>query len=113
MSHWRETYRAPRFLIFDYRVGIVLVIFFLHIRLWTLYLCVIFFLIFWFIERAGYSVPATFRYLRRIFSSDLRLPLSKLKMRQRVDDQRFRYSWDREKVEGIQELPNYEINNKK
>ena len=62
--HWRNTMRPLRFFSLDVKAAAPLLFWFLHMRLWTLYLMGVFTITFVLVERAGYTVPAALRYFR-------------------------------------------------
>lgn len=61
---WRETHRQPRFLIFDGRLVILLLLMVMHIRIWTVLIAVTAGLVVWYFERKGVSVESIVRYIR-------------------------------------------------
>ncbi|WP_411840069.1 IcmT/TraK family protein [Paracoccus sp. ME4] len=62
--YWRETHRQPRFLIFDGRIVVLLLVAIMHFRVWTILLALIAALVLWFFDRKGISADSIFRYLR-------------------------------------------------
>lgn len=62
--HWRNTQKPVRFFFLDARVFIALLLFILHVRLWTFIalLCVLF--AFWLFEQRGLTFPAALRAFR-------------------------------------------------
>lgn len=64
MAHWRDSARPARFWIVDYRAAFPLLIFLLHIRLWTFLLAVLTTLFFAMLERFGFTVAVFFRWVR-------------------------------------------------
>ncbi len=62
--YWRETHRQPRFLIFDSRLVVTLLVLIMHVRIWTILLAIFCFSVLWFFERKGVSPDSIFRYLR-------------------------------------------------
>jgi len=63
-THWRDSARIPRFFIIDSRAAFAFLIFVLHIRLWTLYTAIGVIIMFWIIERYGFTVPVFLRLVR-------------------------------------------------
>lgn len=63
-AHWRDSARIPRFFGLDARAAFPLILFLLHIRIWTLVLAIIATLVFAIIERYGFSVSVALRRLR-------------------------------------------------
>lgn len=63
-AHWRDSARTTRFWIVDYRASLMLVLFLLHIRLWTFMLAITAILFFAALERYGFTVPVFMRWFR-------------------------------------------------
>lgn len=64
MAHWRDSARNVRFWIVDYRACFPLLLFLLHIRIWTFIVAVLATIFFATLERYGFT-PAVFsRWLR-------------------------------------------------
>ncbi|MFG6082112.1 IcmT/TraK family protein [Paracoccus litorisediminis] len=64
---WRETHRQPRFLMFDGRVIVIIMLCIMHIRAWTVALVLISLFILWFFDRKGISADSILRFLRARF----------------------------------------------
>lgn len=63
-AHWRDSARAVRFFVIDYRVAFPMMLFFLHIKVWTFALafsCTVFLTI---LEHYGFTVVIFGRWLR-------------------------------------------------
>jgi len=56
-ANWRDSARPARFLGIDYRAVMPLVLFLLHIRLWTFVVAILATVFFALLERYGFSVP--------------------------------------------------------
>ncbi|MGB4102280.1 MAG: IcmT/TraK family protein [Alphaproteobacteria bacterium] len=63
-DHWRNSQRVPRFFIFDARAFIALMLFMVHIALWTFALSIIAIFAFWTFERFGLTFEAALRAIR-------------------------------------------------
>ncbi len=63
-AHWRDSARTPRFFFMDAYSAIPLVLFLLHIRLWTLALACLVCAFFMLLNRFGFSLPVFIRWLR-------------------------------------------------
>jgi len=63
-AHWRDSARIPRFLGIDARSAFPLLLFLLHIKLWTFIIAVLATLFFAVIEFYGFSVSVFLRWLR-------------------------------------------------
>lgn len=62
--HWRNTQKPARFFMFDARVAAVLMIFLMHMRLWTLVLAILAFALFYILERVGLTFDSALRAIR-------------------------------------------------
>lgn len=62
--YWRETHRQPKFLIFDGRIVIILMLSVMHIKAWTVGLSIFAIAALWFFERKGVRADSIFRFLR-------------------------------------------------
>lgn len=85
-NHWRNTARPVRFFSIDYRAGIFLVFFMMHMRLWTfcLFLGVAFIL--FVLERRGLSFTLALRRMRIWFIGRKRPALTRLHDRKFYDN---------------------------
>lgn len=61
---WRDTARSARFFFVDYRAAFPLLLFLLHIKLWTFTLAIIATLCLYALERYGFTVPVFLRIAR-------------------------------------------------
>lgn len=64
MAHWRDSARPVRFWIVDFRATFPLLIFLLHIRLWTFFFAIATTIFFAMLERFGFTVAVFGRWLR-------------------------------------------------
>lgn len=64
MAHWRDSARNVRFFFIDFRACFPLLLFLLHIRLWTFILAVIATAFFATLERYGFTVGVFLRWIR-------------------------------------------------
>ncbi len=64
MAAWRDTARPARFFFVDYRAAFPLLLFLLHIRVWTCLLAITVVFCLYGLERYGYTVPVFLRILR-------------------------------------------------
>lgn len=62
--HWRNSMKPVRFFALDARVAIFLMVFILHMRVWTFSLFWIVALLFWLLERKGLTFDASMRSFR-------------------------------------------------
>ena len=63
-TRWRDTARPPRFFIFDARAAFPLVLFLLHIKLWTFFFALATMFFFYCLEYYGFTVIVFLRWLR-------------------------------------------------
>ena len=64
MAHWRDSARPARFFLVDYRAAFPLLLFLLHIKLWTLGLAAFAMFVFAALEHYGFTVPVFLRLFR-------------------------------------------------
>jgi len=64
MAHWRDSARSVRFWFVDFRACFPLLIFLLHIRLWTFLIAVVATAFFAALERYGFTPSVFARWLR-------------------------------------------------
>ena len=72
MAHWRYTFKPARFFMLDARASIVILLFLLHIRVWTFALAVFVVGLFYWVERYGYDFPSAIRAIRLYLSGKIR-----------------------------------------
>lgn len=63
-AHWRDSARSPKFFFVDSRACFPLLLFLLHIRLWTFIVAVIAMLFFGILYRFGFTLSIFFRWVR-------------------------------------------------
>lgn len=85
LYHWRNTARTARFFVFDARAAAPLLLFIIHMRLWTLILALVVIIIFAVLERFGLTVNLAMRRFRVWFFGPLRPALVKMFRRDFVD----------------------------
>jgi intracellular multiplication protein IcmT len=71
-AHWRNTFKSPRFFIVDARISVFLLVFLMHIRLWTFLILVVTAAIFYIVERRGYAFESAIRALRLKIAGPIR-----------------------------------------
>ena len=74
-AHWRDSARPTRFFFVDYRAAFPLLLFLLHIKLWTFAAAMISMGFLALLERYGFTVNVFFRWLRSIFAGPRKLAL--------------------------------------
>lgn len=67
-AHWRDSARNARFFVVDARAAFPLLLFLLHIRVWSFVLAVVATLFFAAIERYGFTVSVFLRWLRSLLA---------------------------------------------
>lgn len=85
-NHWRNTARPVRFFNIDYRAGIFVFVFLMHIRLWTFILMLLVMLVLWIMERRGLTFTLALRRLRVWFLGPVRPALARLHHRTFYDN---------------------------
>ncbi len=71
-AHWRDSARRPKFFIIDAYATFPLLVFLLHIRLWTFILCFLTILFFAILERFGFTLPVFKRFFRSFLAGPTR-----------------------------------------
>ena len=65
-AHWRDSARSPRFFMIDAYAAFPLILFVMHIRWWTFFLCIGCILFLAILERFGFTITV-FRRLARVY----------------------------------------------
>ena len=84
-NHWRNTARPARFFAMDARACLVVFLFLVHVRLWTLFLMIGVLIACTVMERYGMTLPVTLRRLRLFFGGNYRPALVKSATRRFID----------------------------
>ena len=71
-THWRDVARTPRFYFMDAFAAFPLLLFFLHIRLWTFLTAIAFVAFFVLLERFRFTIPVFFRYIKSTVAGPFR-----------------------------------------
>jgi intracellular multiplication protein IcmT len=69
-AFWRDSARSPRFFGIDATATFPLLLFLLHIRLWSFCVAVIATLFFALLERYGFKLPVFLRLLRNLIAGN-------------------------------------------
>jgi intracellular multiplication protein IcmT len=69
-AHWRDSARTPKFFFLDAYSAIPLVLFLLHIRLWTFITACCICAFFMLLNRFGFSLPVFLRWLRSFIAGN-------------------------------------------
>ncbi len=72
-AFWRDSARPPRFFMVDALAAMPLLLFLLHIRLWTLYLALGTMVFFAILERFNFTVPVFLRWTRSTLAGPIRV----------------------------------------
>jgi intracellular multiplication protein IcmT len=71
-AHWRDSARSVKFFFIDGAASFPLLLFIVHIRLWTFILAVLAMLFFTFLNHYGFSVSVFFRWIRSFAAGNRR-----------------------------------------
>lgn len=63
-AHWRDSARSPKFFIFDAKAAFPLLLFLLHIRIWTFVVAMTAWLFFSFLNYRGFTLEVFLRWIR-------------------------------------------------
>ena len=72
-AHWRDSARTARFFMVESLAAFPLLLFLLHIRLWSFALAVITMMFFALLERYGFTVRVFLRWLRSFFAGSRKI----------------------------------------
>ncbi len=72
-THWRDSARIPRFYFMDAFAAFPLLLFLLHIKLYTFLIAIGFTLFFIVLEKFKFTVPVFFRWVRSTLAGPLRI----------------------------------------
>ncbi|MFN7097485.1 MAG: IcmT/TraK family protein [Gammaproteobacteria bacterium] len=73
ISHWRDSGRIPRFFGIDARSTFPLLLFLMHIKVWTFIVAVVATIVFGLIERYGFSAIVFVRIIRSLLAGRRKL----------------------------------------
>ena len=71
-AHWRDSARIPRFFLIDARAAFPLLLFLLHIRVWSFLLALVAMAL---LERYGFSVTVFLRWLRTVLAGPRKIAI--------------------------------------
>ena len=74
-AHWRDSARSARFFIIDAQAAFPVVLFLLHIRLWTFIIAIAATFFFTILNRFGYSVIVFLRFTRTFFAGSRKMAI--------------------------------------
>lgn len=74
-AHWRDSARSARFFVVDYRAAFPLVLFLLHIRLWSFIVAIAATFFFTLLERYGFTVTVFLRWARTILAGPRKMAM--------------------------------------
>jgi intracellular multiplication protein IcmT len=67
-AHWRDSARPVKFFIWDGRASFPVVIFLMHMTLWTLFLTIFLIVFFTILNRFGFTPIVFFRWMRNLIA---------------------------------------------
>lgn len=73
MAHWRDTARTPQFFFIDGRATFPLLLFLLHLRLWTFITAMIFTFFFSSLQYFGITLAIFSRWLRNFLTGNRKI----------------------------------------
>lgn len=85
MSHWRDTYRSPRFLILDARAAIPVGVCLLHVAWYTVIPALCILAAFFWLERIGLDFASALRAFRSALAGRHRPALVSAKLHKPID----------------------------
>ncbi len=72
-THWRDSARRARFFGIDAYAALPILIFLMHMRLWTFLLSICLIIFFSIIEHFKFTLPVFFRWLKIMYAGNLRI----------------------------------------
>ena len=74
-AHWRDSARNPRFFLVDARAAFPLLLFVLHVRLWSFLLALGTMAFFGLLERYGFSLTVFLRWMRNVLAGSRKVAI--------------------------------------
>jgi intracellular multiplication protein IcmT len=74
-THWRDSARTAKFFMIDATAAFPLVLFFLHIKLWTFIVAILTMIFFTVLRRFGFSITVFFRLLRGLIAGPRKISI--------------------------------------
>lgn len=74
-AHWRDSARPSRFLFFDIKAVFPMLLFLLHIELWTFIVAIVATLFFTILNRYGFSVEVFLRWFRSLLAGPRKMAI--------------------------------------
>ena len=74
-AHWRDSARTARFFFIDAKAAFPILLFLVHIRLWTFIIAVVIMLFFTTLNRFGYTVDVFIRIFRSFLSGPRKIAI--------------------------------------
>lgn len=75
-GNWRDSARTPRFYMVDAKAAFPLLLFLIHIRMWTFLLAIVSMIFFGILERFDFTVPVFIRWVRSQLAGRVRIASS-------------------------------------
>lgn len=73
--HWRDSAREAKFFIIDAKASFPVILFLVHIRIWTLVIALLFMTFFTVLNHFGYSVHVFFRIFKGMISGSRKITI--------------------------------------
>ena len=74
-AHWRDSARSIRFFIWDGKAAFPMVLFLMHMRIWTFVVALATMMFFTVLNRYGFSPVVFFRWLRNLLAGRRKLAI--------------------------------------
>lgn len=74
-AHWRDSARSVRFFLWDGNSAFPIVIFLVHMRIWTLVVALVTMMFFTILNRYGFSPIVFFRFLRSFIAGPRKIAI--------------------------------------
>lgn len=74
-AHWRDSARPAKFFVFDAKAAFPLLLFLLHIKIWTFVIAVSAMFFFTILNRFGYSTMVFLRCMRAFFTGNRKIAI--------------------------------------
>lgn len=75
-AHWRDSARSVRFFIWDGQAAFPMLIFLMHIRIWTFVVAVVTMMFFTILNRYGFSPIVFLRWLRNVIAGQRKMAIA-------------------------------------
>jgi intracellular multiplication protein IcmT len=72
-ASWRDSARNPRFFVIDAYAALPLILFLVHIKMWTFYIALATVIFFGVLERFKFTIPVFLRWARSFLAGKVRV----------------------------------------